>query len=207
MFYFKLLRRLVERKRPLTVYLNREAFQLAVTRHLKRKGVPVSANVVLHVRLSGYTSIRTHINAVAVWKLLRSTYSNLLKPSNAIMAVYLGDGAFAALISGVQPLEAELHARFLVYSITSTRIRRDGISIRSDAFAGLAIADESTDGTVLLTTAEKASLSAQEKGRKDSNKREDDELYRAIEDRFIPFCQIIPGFSLDVVAPNTAFLH
>ena len=198
MTYPKLLERLAERKRPATVYLSRDAFERAVTRHLTRASAPPRMNAVLHVRLSSYECVRTHLGVIAARKLLRITGSTLLRTCNTVAAVYLGEGAFAVLMSDILPSEAELHADFLVYSISDMRLHRGSMTLCSDAYAGLAIADERRDGKALLAAAGDAGLAAREKGAGRSNAECAEEMAASeAEERFIPSCQIVAGSSLD----------
>ncbi|HEV2331695.1 MAG TPA: hypothetical protein VGV16_00910 [Gammaproteobacteria bacterium] len=59
MSYPKLYRRLIERKRPVTIYLSRGAFEGGVTRHLARGGAAARADAVLYLRLSSEEAGRT----------------------------------------------------------------------------------------------------------------------------------------------------
>lgn len=197
MSYPKLFQRLDERRRPVTVYLGRDAFEGGVTRHLKRRDTPIRMNAVLHIRLSSYDSIRTHIGVAAAHKLVCNAASTLLKTSNVILAVSLGDGAFAVLVSEIRPSEAELHANFLVHSISDLRPQLGDLTLCSDAFAGLAIADEDMDGKTLLAAAEEAGLAAQEKcgGRSSVHCVAEPAVSEATE-RLIPSC-LIAGINMD----------
>ena len=207
MCYPKLLQHLIERKRSVTVYLSREAFEQGVTRHLARGSTAARDNAVLHVRLSSYAAVRTHVGAVAARELLRSTASILLRTSNAIAAVYLGEGTFAVLMSEIQPEEAELHADFLIYSISDMRLQRGDLTLCSDAFAGLAIANGRQDGKALLAAAEAAGQTAQKKSGGRSRVELVDEISASeAQERFIPSYQIA-DVCLDDVNITAVYLN
>lgn len=199
MSYPKLLQRLIERRRPVTIYLSRTAFESGIDRHLARAGAPYRTNAVLHIRLSSHTSVRTHLGAAAARELERSTGSTLMRTSSIVAAAYLGEGAFAVLMSGVQASEAELHAHFLVHAISDLRLQWGEVTLSSDAHAGLVIADELHDGRALLAAAAAAGLAARDRADGRSSVKCVDEVAGAeAEERLIPACQIA-AVSLDEV--------
>lgn len=163
MSYPKLLEHVAARKEPVTVYLGREAFERGVTRHLGRKDARAGTDAILHLRLSSYACLRALAGPAAARKLLHSAASILLRTSSTLAAVYLGEGAFAVLMSDVQAAEAELHAHFLAYSISDMVLQQGTTTLCSDAFVGLTIADGHKDGKALLAAAGEAGLVAEEK--------------------------------------------
>ena len=210
MTYLKLLKRPIKLKQLIAaVYLDREAFEHTITRQLKHDGAAVKTTAVLHVRLGSCDNAANHMGALAIWKLLRRTGNTLLKNPNTITAVYLGNGDFAALMVNVQRLEAELHTRFLVYSIADARARQGDDASAGDISAGLVFADGRKDARSLLKTAEEASLAVLQKARGQSSDASgtDRQVSSIADEGFIPLCRISPDISLDSAARMAVTIH